>query len=335
MTPQQKTVFELLKRFPKAGTRTVARMAYKQNPTLWKSEENARDTARNLRGSHGAVRRRWANPEVTRPLQKGNTDPFLPIPEGKTHFVEWGPVQIQGPINALVFSDVHIPYHSRDVVETILRYGMERGCDTIILNGDLNDFFSISHWQNDPRKRDLAGELRTSREFFAAVRSRFPKARIIHKEGNHEERWVRYLSVKAPEILGVEEFDIPRILRHADYGVEWVGEMRPIRLGGLNVIHGHEYRFPISNPVNPARGLFNRAKTLALCGHMHQSSNHNESNMEGKIIGTWSLGCCFDLHPDYRPLNNWNHGFATVEVDRTGEFQVENKKIIHGRVFNA
>jgi hypothetical protein len=99
------------------------------------------------------------------------------------------------------------------------------------------------------------------------------------------------------------------------------------------VLHGHEYRFPITNPVNPARGLFLRAKALAMCFHFHQTSQHSERNLAGKIMSTWSIGGLMDLHPDYRPLNNWNHGFAIVPFNSSGEFEVESYRIIGGKAY--
>ena len=50
-------------------------------------------------------------------------------------------------------------------------------------------------------------------------------------------------------------------------------------------------------------------------------------------MSTWSTGCLCDLHPDYRPLNNWNHGFAIVEVAKDGTFQVQNKTVINGTIY--
>ncbi len=89
--------------------------------------------------------------------------------------------------------------------------------------------------------------------------------------------------------------------------------------------------FNISNPVNPARGLYNRAKKIALYFHFHQTSEHNESAINGDIITTWSGGCMCDLHPEYLPLNKWNNGF--VEIYNDDEFfNIRNRKIVNYRL---
>jgi hypothetical protein len=84
--------------------------------------------------------------------------------------------------------------------------------------------------------------------------------------------------------------------------------------------------------VNPARGFFLKTKANFLGGHHHASSTHTESDINDNIIGAWSMGCLCELHPHYHPINKWNHGMATVEIDRSGEFNVNNIKIINGKV---
>jgi hypothetical protein len=203
----------------------------------------------------------------------------------------------------------------------------------ILLNGDIADHYSISRWQTDPRLRDFPGEINAVKFFLKGLREQFPKARIIYKHGNHEERYDKFLQLKAPELLEVEQFSWKSIFGLDDYGIELVTNKRPIKLGELNVIHGHEYVFQISNPVNPARGLYLRSKVHCLGGHFHQTSQHSEKNLEQSVVSTWSTGALCDLHPEYRPLNPWNHGFAFVETDHAGAFRVDNLRIVDGEVW--
>jgi hypothetical protein len=109
--------------------------------------------------------------------------------------------------------------------------------------------------------------------------------------------------------------------------------MRPIKAGKLHIIHGHEYKFNISNPVNPARGFYMRAKTHVIGSHLHQSSQHSAKALDGNVISTWSTGCLCGLHPRYKPLNDWNHGFAIVAIDQRGGFEVDNKRVMNGKAW--
>ena len=103
--------------------------------------------------------------------------------------------------------------------------------------------------------------------------------------------------------------------------------------GKLPVLHGHEIR-NIQRTVNPARGLFLRAKSWAACSHCHTTSEHTTRDINGQVITTWSFGCLCDLQPEYNPFgNDWNWGFALVNVNDDGGFEVENKRIMpSGRV---
>jgi predicted phosphodiesterase len=327
----QQAVMELLAKFPKIASQTAAKILYRDNKSLFPNQEYARSAVRMARGAMGKKMRREV-PAVASPTPFG-VDAFGSLPEGKAAFADWDSVKIEGKHNALILSDAHIPYHVKTPIVEAIKFGKNNGADLIILNGDTADFFSVSFWEKDPRKRDFKGELKTVREFLATLRAQFPKARIVYKLGNHEERWERYMRVKAPELLGVPEFEIKEMLHLTKHGIELVEDKRAIKLGDLNVLHGHEYRFAISNPVNPARGLFLRCKAFALCGHMHQSSYHQEKTVEQTIVATWSTGCLCDLHPEYSPYNNWCHGFAFVEVSADGKFNVQNKIVRHGKIY--
>ncbi len=321
-----------VERFPNTTAHTLARIIYRENPSLFTNLESARTAVRYTTGSLGNEHRKYmARKDLVKTRSVG--DPFAPLPKGITSFNTWEAVEVPGPIKALLLSDVHAPYHDHAALELALRFGEDQGVDTIILNGDLADFFSVSFWEKDPRKRNLAAELQTVRDLLYHIRQRFPLAKMIYKVGNHEERWERYLSVKAPELLGVEDFELRKLLRLDDFETQIVSDKRPLKLGYLYVIHGHEFKWGISNPVNPARGFYLRAKECCIGGHLHQTSSHSEKSLGGTIISTWSTGALCDLHPDYAPINKWNHGFAIIDTEANGQFEVNNLKIIEGRVF--
>ena len=156
-------------------------------------------------------------------------------------------------------------------------------------------------------------------------------AKIYFKIGNHEERYFHFLWMKAHEIVGVEEFELENIIKSRAEGIEIIKDKRIMKAGDLNIIHGHEFGGSVFSPVNIARGLFLRGKVSAMQGHNHQTSEHTESNMNGQITTTWSLGCLSELHPAYLPINKWNWGMALIDIDGQ-EFEVRNKRIHNGKV---
>lgn len=240
---------------------------------------------------------------------------------------------MQGPARVGILSDIHVPYHDDAVIELALRHLKKLNIDTLILNGDTMDFFGLSKFQKDPRQINFASEIAQGKQFLDACRAIFPKARIIFKWGNHDTRFENYLILKAPELLSVPDFQMCNVLGFEELGIEEVKDDRPIAVGKLNVIHGHEYKFSISNPVGAARGIFMRANVHSLCGHFHQSSSYSKRNLEQKVISCFSTGCLCQINPEYRRLNDWCHGFAFCELDAEDGFSVHNYRIFEGRIY--
>jgi len=330
MESRQDIVRSYLSKFPDAKTTTLAKKAYKENGVLWASFDSCRSAFRYARGNMGKRHRTKARPENKKP-NGGSREGFESLPDGLTDIEDYSPVSYNEPGDYLVLGDVHCPYHDRKALKLALE-----SCPNpqgILLNGDFQDHYGLSKWEKDPRRRDFAKELDVGREMVRVIRNQRPHARIIWKLGNHEERYERYMQIKAPELLNVPDFEIEHLYRCKEYGIEIVKDMRPITIGKLYVLHGHEYRCSISNPVNPARGLFLRSKTLALCSHFHQSSNHSENTLDDRRLVCFSTGCLCDLHPRYMPLNKWNHGFAIVNIDSSGSFTVQNHRIIGDKVY--
>jgi predicted phosphodiesterase len=226
-----------------------------------------------------------------------------------------------------VLSDIHMPFHSERAVESGVRHLQSIGIDALVLNGDLCDFYTISRHQKDPRKRDFSGELESCRQFMGWIRQEFPSIPIVMKAGNHEERWQHYIWQHAPELCREPRMNLHQWLDLINHDITLVEDKRPIMLGKLPVLHGHELPNGISAPVNPARGAFMRTLSTVLVGHSHRTSGHAESNMWHEEIFCWSTGCLCELTPGWQPINRWNHGFATVNVEKSGQFAVTNFRI--------
>ena len=325
---------EYVRKFPDAPTLTLTKKCYKENGALWPTLEACRSTFRYVRGNMGKHKRskvtRAGHADTLRPNGAAGTT-FAAIPAGMTDIADFKPYVVDEPGRYLILSDIHIPYHDRDAL--ILALESVSDPAGVILNGDIMDHFSLSQWDKDPRRKDFAAELRTTHQILGIIRDAFPAASIVYKMGNHEERYERYMELKAPELLDVAAFDLAAVLELDDLGITLVRDKRPIKLGKLNVIHGHEYRFSISNPVNPARGLFLRSKALALCGHFHQSAQHSENTLDDKQLVCYSTGALCDLHPKWMVLNKWNLGFAIVDLAVGGAFTVHNKRIINNHMY--
>jgi predicted phosphodiesterase len=233
--------------------------------------------------------------------------------------------------STLVLSDLHIPHHEEDAINISLDYGFKNNVDSIYLNGDLVDFYKISNFSKDPKKRRVQEEIEMTIDFLdGVVGLGLP---VFWKMGNHEDRWNRYLLDNAPELYDVEAIQMGNVFELDRLGIELIESRSRAVFGSLNVIHGHEFGRSFFNPVNPARGLFLRAKTSTLAGHNHQTSAHHENNLNMKQTACFSTGCLCNLSPEYRPFagTKWNHGAAIVHV-QDGFWKVDNFRIVEGRI---
>lgn len=323
-TTNASLVREIMAKFPRHGVRTIARMLVKKYPLRFDTFEKARRAVRNCSPTNCHNRPKKLTKEQYHPVAK--TPDALPDSLAKP----WLPYILNGK-RILVLSDVHIPYHDKPALEAALAHGDEFEPDTILLNGDIADFYVISRWERDPESRPFADEVRIMREFLSHLRKRHPKAKIVYKMGNHEERWWSYIWRKAPELLGVDLADFASLIQAKKNRVEIVSDQRIIQVGLLSILHGHELPKGLTNPVNPARGAFLRAIDITLIGHQHRSSEHTETSMLGRTITCWSTGCLCTLHPEYMRINKHNHGFATVVSDGR-DFKVNNLRIRNGKI---
>jgi predicted phosphodiesterase len=185
--------------------------------------------------------------------------PSLPDPDSEVY----EDYRVDSPGTWLVLSDTHIPYHDKRAIELAVAEGRRRSVVGVLLNGDILDFYQISRFSRDPSRPRVKSEIEKGRQFIAWLRSQFPRAMIVFKEGNHDERLRTYLADRAPELFDLDDLELSRLLRASDAGVEWVGDRRVVMLGKLPVIHGHEYQG--SGGVMPSRWLFIRSWSSALC----------------------------------------------------------------------
>jgi predicted phosphodiesterase len=275
-------------------------------------------------GVHGKTHRKQIKSVAPRAPRKAGEQRPMP----KSLAESWTPhvLKVVGAVGIL--SDVHVPYHSEIAVAAAVGFLKNENLSALLLNGDIADFYAISRYMKDPKQRDFKSELEAVRDFIAYLRHEFPGIPIVYKLGNHEERWQHWLWQHAAEISDDPRMSLSAWLNLTENGVDLVEDQRPVMLGKLPVLHGHELPKGMAAPVNVARGAFLRTLSTVLVGHSHRTSNHAESDMWHKEVGCWSTGCLCDLRPDYCVINRWNHGFAVCTVHEGGAFDVNNYRVM-------
>jgi predicted phosphodiesterase len=309
---------------PEQPSRSLARMLFAQYPALYKDIEDARSAVRYYRNAVGEVRRE------RRKGQPQYKQTYLIAEES----VDKQPFIIQNCSKLGIIADLHIPNHRNKPIEIALNKFEEIGIDTLLINGDLMDNTPYTkHAGHPPTYNDAKKWMEKTEFFLEGLRMRFPKAQIIWAEGNHDNWWIQYVQSKAPALLGDEYFTLPERLHLHEYNIQFVDQSRYLMAGKLAIVHGHHLVKGVFAPVNAARGIFLRAKVSCMISHVHNSSEHSEADLHKNLVTCWSTGCLCTLTPDYAPMGGKsNHGFATVHVDKSGDYKVNNYRIYNNKL---
>jgi len=319
-------------------TKTLARVMYKEHPLLFTNLEEARAVLRVIEGKSGARKREeTSNKEFFTERERPKNPYALPKSEEK----EYLPYIIEGPQRIAALFDVHAPYHSIEALTAALEWLKQQKPTILLIGGDFFDFYGMSRFLKDPDKRNTAEEIKIGVELLKKIYETLKPDLVIFKYGNHDERFEHYIWQKFAEIPQLTDFEemkqinLENILMNRlgnKFPIEFVTDKRIIKVGNLNVAHGHEFPSGIASPVNIARGLYLRAKANAICGHHHKTSSHTETTINEEIVITYSVGCLCELHPLYMPINSWNHGVAMIILDEEGNVDVQNKRIRNGKI---
>jgi len=302
-------------------TMKLARIMYNENKLSFTNLEDARHSLRYIEGKAGKDKRKCRNEN----LPERDKNPYK-LPESDEQHYE--PYIFSGHKKIGILSDIHLPYHNLEALTEAITQLKKEKVDGLLLNGDTMDCHHLSRFIKDPKKRDFKYELDSLNQLFDVLEKQLG-CRVYFKIGNHEARYEHFLMMKAHELKGIEAFEFENIIKAKERGVQVIKSGQYMKLGGLNGIHGHEYP-SVFSPVNVARGLYMKSKVSSFQGHNHSTSEHTETDMNGRITTTWSVGCLCELSSSYAPLTKWNHGFAWVELD--GEnFQFNNKRIYKGK----
>ena len=323
-------VHEYLEKFPEAPSKTLARKIYNENTGFFSSFESAYSRVRYYRGQQGKRQRdslnKGSNKNFKKELKTKVIQTKLFLPESHTKVRN----QFTFPTGCMrlgIFGDVHIPFHDNTALETMFTKFEEENVDSILINGDLLDFYQLSFHEKDPRVIHFKDEIEAGKEFLAYLRDRFPGIPIYYITGNHENRFERYLRIKASELLDMDEFRLDVILHVAEYRVEFIPFRSKVVFGDYTIEHGD--KIPGAGGVVPARTLLMRLKSNSIVNHFHKSSESSQRVYgvgEPTTIKAYSLGCMCDLAPEYMEINEWNHGFAIMKKIKD-KVSVTNYKI--------
>jgi predicted phosphodiesterase len=314
---------EYLIRFPDHADLTMAKKIYAENPLVWKSIETVRGGIRAIRGKNGSGKYTDKSLFVKPTF---NYNPYkLPDTEEKIRLPYILP---KADNNILLISDLHIPYHNISAITAALKYGQEAKVNTIIINGDLIDFYQMSRFERDPRKRSAKFEFDSTKEFLVILRKTFKNAQIYWVKGNHDVRYEHWLMAKAPEVFDDPYYKLEERLKLNEQRIILIDDKTILKAGKLNIHHGHLFFRGFGSPISPAKTVYDKSFEDTICSHVHKKTEFSKVSLSGKLITCYTTGCLCELSPDYAPFgNSYVHGFAHIKVKDSGDFDLKNMTI--------
>ena len=233
---------------------------------------------------------------------------------------DWGKME-----KALIWGDIHAPYEDKAVMALVEQFLFECQPDYLIYGGDSQDFYPLSKFDKNPgRLTNLQGDLDSTSRMFARHRKLIPNARMIHIDGNHEDRLRRHLWSKDPELSSLRCLDLGKLLAFDENEISEVGYEKGLLINGVFLaLHGD---IASIHSGYTAKRMFEKHGGNGMCGHCHRGGWYEKRNRFG-FWGWWENFCLCDLDPDYIQNPNWAQGFSVVHFLKK-RFYVEQVPVI-------
>jgi len=237
---------------------------------------------------------------------------------------------------ALGLPDQHHPYHDQrsiDIAFEVFAYVGGNALGNEVINyGDRGELSSCTtHPQEPDLVRKLTDDVRCVTDACIYEQKAFPLCKHVYVEGNHEDRFRRYLRDKAPELWGITEL-------HKLIGIDkqenwhWIPYDHKQKYNPL----GTEIYIKHEPEGSSAKAALANAGVSHLYGHVHRNDMATKMRLDGQRIYAGSPGCMIDLEHktfNYQKKNSqWGQGFHIIYLDESdGHYWIDTVEIKKGR----
>jgi len=228
----------------------------------------------------------------------------------------------------VVVSDFHVPFHSDWAIRMFREYvrdhpDLKENTKTIVFNGDVLDFYTISHFKKNPDNRITSKEeIKVAENGIERIRSYFPNHdRVVFIEGNHEFRLQTYAWTKAPDLWGIVPHNTYGVLHLLQHGVaetdfyEYGDFPNKVYYDKGKVLIAHTFSESVSSYSGyTASNILRKHGCDAIIGHTHRLAKVYHRNFKRQLVGVEGGSFC-SLNPEYARQPNWQNGFTYIEWD--------------------
>ena len=232
----------------------------------------------------------------------------------------------------LWMGDQHVPYQDVKTNKMVLKFCKDLKPDTIILGGDVMDFYSVSSYDKDPsRANKLQKEIDKGIKYLEKVRSASSNSKIMYLEGNHENRLERYLK-RHPELWDIKALKIPSLLELTELDIKY--KQHYLHKNFL-FKHGDYCNKYSSNKELEVEGI------NGMSGHSHRNQMFSKNTRAG-YLAWYTVGHLSDEKmADYiKGIPNWQQGIAVIHFKKNSKRYhvtqlpiVKNKLVYEGEEY--
>lgn len=226
-----------------------------------------------------------------------------------------------------VINDTHNPYQDEKALSLVEELLGEIQPDYLVYAGDMSDFYQISPFDKDPsRVSDMQADINNTKAMFRRHKQRLPNTKRKLLDGNHEERWQRFLWTKARELSSLDCLTIPELYDLGEYEIEHIPYERGLMINDIFLIlHG---TIASIHSGYTAKRMFEKHGGCGMCGHCHRGGSFYKRDRFG-IWGWWENFCLCSLDPDWIMHPNWGQGFSLIHFVGSKRFWVEQIPIVN------
>lgn len=240
---------------------------------------------------------------------------------------------------AVVLSDLQIPYHDKQSVQTAIDFVKDYKPDELWCVGDELDAPEPSRWN-----KGMAGEysdtlqkgIDKTNEIMAAFRTALGKNKKFYiQRSNHTDRIDTYMRKYAPAFSSLKSLEIETLLGYDKIGITYLHRMHEL-LPGWVMAHGDEgalNRAPGATALNLAKSL---GKSV-VCGHSHRLGlQHETRGFYGNTHTLFGLevGHMMDIKQAHYLTSgnaNWQQGIGIL-IESKGKVTPHAVAIINGEI---
>ena len=235
---------------------------------------------------------------------------------------------MQKHLTRIVLPDTHFPFQDKRLLASWMSHLECLEVNGVDILGDLLDCYTLSRFDRNPaRKASFQDEIDEAKDFLSGIRFLGGKdCDIRYSEGNHESRLRKILWGKIPELAGLRNLTIPKLLGLKKLEIKWHGTQNPYHIRDLWFTHGDLLR---KHAGMSARAKSDDSHCSLMVGHTHRMGWSPRTTWTG-IEDAYEAGYLADYKQlDYiHTVPNWQPGWAVVEFPPEGGHYVNFVKVV-------